>query len=183
MAKYNINWLLKEAAKKDRIEYVFFWGYKPEEDGTITKNCLSQWWEASFEVDGITYKSAEHWLKVEKARLFNDDEMVERILKSSSPAKAEKLGRLVFNVDDELWKKRSIELVKEGAIHKFEQNPELKEFLLSTGDAVLAESSPLDNIWGIGLTRDHHHAEEPSKWKGTNLLGFALMEARDELRK
>jgi len=46
---------------------------------------------------------------------------------------------------------------------------------------VLVEASPVDSIWGIGLANDHEHAEQPEFWKGTNLLGFALMEARDKL--
>jgi len=48
---------------------------------------------------------------------------------------------------------------------------------------VLVEASPVDPIWGIGLAKDHPDALLPGKWKGTNLLGFALMEVRDELMK
>lgn len=183
MTKYNLEWLLKEVEKEDRMKYVLFWGHQPTKDGSIGATCMSQWFddETSFVVDGIRYQTAEHWMMAEKARLFDDPEMVERILASNSAAKAKKLGRMVHNFDSEKWDANAFEIVKQGSIHKFGQNPLLKEYLLQTGSRVLVEASPLDPIWGIGLARDHEHAEQPAFWKGRNLLGFALMEARDVL--
>lgn len=61
-------------------------------------------------------------------------------------------------------------------------DPQLRAYLLSTGDRVLVEASPMDRIWGIGLAADDERALDPSRWRGLNLLGFALMEARDRLR-
>lgn len=183
MVKYNLKWLLEEVEKEKRIKYVFFWGHQPQRDGTVGPTCMSQWFdnESSFVVDGINYQTAEHWMMAEKARLFDDPEMEERILASNSAAKAKKLGRLVHNFDSEKWEEHAFEIVKQGSIHKFGQNPPLKEYLLKTGQRVLVEASPLDTIWGIGLAKDHIHASQPAFWKGTNLLGFALMEARDAL--
>ncbi len=64
---------------------------------------------------------------------------------------------------------------------KFEQHPDLRAFLSGTGDAVLVEASPMDKVWGIGLAEDHADAQDPSRWQGANLLGFALMDVRDAL--
>ena len=66
---------------------------------------------------------------------------------------------------------------------KFGQNYDLKDFLLSTADKIIVEASPVDPVWGIGLAKDHDDASLPDKWRGLNLLGFALMEVRDELHK
>lgn len=52
---------------------------------------------------------------------------------------------------------------------------------MGTGSRVLAEASPRDRIWGIGLVKDSEFAERPERWPGLNLLGFALMEARTRL--
>ena len=52
-----------------------------------------------------------------------------------------------------------------------------------TGDSVLVEASPYDAIWGIRLAASSPEAQDPMKWRGQNLLGFALMEVRDELRR
>lgn len=183
--KYTIEWLLKKVEQEELTKYLFFWGHQPQKDGTIGASCLSQWFDdsASFVVNKIHYQTAEHWMMAEKARLFKDEEMVERILGSNSAAKAKKLGRLVHNFDSNVWTEHAFGIVKQGSIYKFGQNPALKKFLLQTGERVLVEASPLDNIWGIGLSRDHQHAANPSFWKGQNLLGFALMEARDVLRE
>lgn len=183
MAKYDVDWLLQSIEQGKDLEYLFFWGHRPSKDGKIGPSCLSQWWPSSFSVAGVTYKSAEHWMMASKARMFKDDEMLERILKASSAAKAEKLGRLIYNVDEVFWAEQRYELAKEGAYHKFVQAPKLKAYLLSTGDKILAESSPLDNTWGIGITRDHKNAPYPGLWPGKGLLGFALMEVRDLIRE
>jgi len=66
-------------------------------------------------------------------------------------------------------------------VHKFRQNPALGDFLRSTRTKVLVEASPLDRIWGIGLSADAPEAQDPLRWRGLNLLGFALMEAREQL--
>ena len=54
---------------------------------------------------------------------------------------------------------------------------------MNTGNQVLVEASPVDTIWGIGLAQDNPAAEDPDTWKGLNLLGFALMEVREQLNK
>lgn len=163
-------------------KFLFFWGHQPNKDGSISKTCFSQWWLSSFKVEGITYKTAEHWMMAKKAALFNDNSILEKIIASNSPAEAKKLGREVKNYDDKLWLANRFEIVKQGNYHKFSQNTDLKKFLINTKDRVLVEASPVDPIWGIGMASDDKDVLNPGKWKGLNLLGFALMEVRDELK-
>ena len=163
-------------------KFLFFWGHQPNKDGSISKTCFSQWWLSSFEVDKVIYKTAEHWMMARKAELFKDDEVLAKIIKANSPAEAKKLGREVRNYDDKLWLDNRYEIVKQGNYHKFSQNVDLKKFLINTNDRVLVEASPVDAIWGIGMAGDHKDVMNPKKWKGLNLLGFALMETRDELK-
>jgi len=137
---------------------------------------------SSFKVDGIEYKSAEHFMMAKKAELFEDFEIMNQIIKANSPADVKKLGREVKNYNDAIWLENRYEIVKTGNFYKFSQNPELQKFLSSTGEKVLVEASPVDAIWGIGLASDHKNANNPKEWKGLNLLGFALMEVRDELK-
>jgi ribA/ribD-fused uncharacterized protein len=75
-----------------------------------------------------------------------------------------------------------IALVVTGNLAKFGQHPELRDFLLGTGARVLVETSPVDRIWGTGLAADHEYSTSPEHWPGLNLLGFALMEVRHQLR-
>lgn len=178
--KYSIEKLVSE---NQNNKYLFFWGHQPNKDGSISKTCFSQWWLSSFEVENVTYKTAEHWMMAKKAELFNDNEIAEKIILADSPAEAKKLGREVKNYVDSVWLENRFEIVRQGNFYKFSQNKSLKEFLINTKERILVEASPVDPIWGIGMATDHKEVNNPEKWKGLNLLGFALMEVRDELKK
>lgn len=121
-------------------------------------------------------------MMAQKARLFEDEKIFHQVVSCSSPAETKKLGRLVENFDNLLWDRHKYSLVKQGNYHKFSQHPDLQEYLLNTGDRVLVEASPVDRIWGIGLAKSDENIYNPANWKGENLLGFALMEVRDELK-
>ncbi len=97
-----------------------------------------------------------------KARLFGDEDALQRILVAPDPKSAKANGREVRDFDDKVWKENARRLVTEGNVHKFSQNEELKSFLLGTGDAVLVEAAPRDQIWGIGLGQDNPKAHDPS---------------------
>ncbi|HET7863559.1 MAG TPA: NADAR family protein [Burkholderiaceae bacterium] len=161
--------------------YLFFWGHQPQKDGSIGKTCFSQWFEAAFTVDGTPYATAEHFMMAEKARLFADEGARARILSAGTPAQAKKLGRGVQGFDEHAWNQARFEIVVQGNLAKFSQNPPLAEFLSQTGDRVLVEASPVDSIWGIGLAATDPDAATPQRWRGLNLLGFALMEVRAAL--
>ncbi|GHG55270.1 NADAR family protein [Streptomyces griseocarneus] len=173
--------LTAAVARGERLKYVYFWGHQPRRDGSLGAGCFSQWWPSPFSVDGTVYATAEHWMMAGKARLFGDAEAEARAIAATHPKKAKDAGRSVRGFDDERWLRHRFELVVEGSMHKFGQDPELCAYLLGTGDRVLVEASPLDRIWGIGLAADDEAAQDPARWRGLNLLGFALMEARQRL--
>ena len=108
-----------------RVKYVFFWGHRPSRDGSITKNCLSQWFAASFEVDGVRYQSAEHFMMAEKARLFGDNDAVTRILKANNPGAAKAIGREVREFEEKVWIAHRCSVAIKGNFGKFSQNPSL----------------------------------------------------------
>ncbi|EYT83597.1 hypothetical protein CF54_06415, partial [Streptomyces sp. Tu 6176] len=164
------------------IKYLHFWGHSPRPDGRVGASCLSQWWPSPFTVDGVAYATAEHWMMAGKARLFGDAEGERRVLAAGHPAQAKKAGRLVHGFDDAIWARERFGIVVEGSVHKFAAHPALRDFLLATGDRVLVEASPVDRVWGIGLAAGDEAASDPERWRGPNLLGFALMEARERLR-
>ena len=135
---------------------------------------MSQWSDHDFEVDGDHYKTAEHFMMGEKARLFGDEETRAKILASNHPGDAKKLGRQVRGFKEPLWTERRVEIVVRGNVAKFGQNPELKAYLLGTGERILVEASPKDKIWGIGLAAKDDGADDPKRWKGLNLLGLCV---------
>ena len=173
--------LLAYFAQGHRPEYLLFWGHQSPKSG-VNKSCFSQWFEAEFTVDGIRYRTAEHFMMAGKARLFGDDETCERILAARTPGEAKKLGREIRDFDEAARVAARLDIVTRGNIEKFAQNPALGAFLLGTGHQVLVEASPVDPIWGIGRAATDPAAQDPREWKGLNLLGFALMAAREALR-
>jgi ribA/ribD-fused uncharacterized protein len=162
--------------------YFFFWGHRSREGERVGKWCLSQWWPAPFEVDGTRYPTAEHFMMAEKARLFGDADAAARILATADPSKAKGLGRKVRGYDDATWSAHRYAIVVRGNLAKFGHNPALAAFLTHLREDVLVEASPVDAIWGIGLAEKDLDARDPERWRGLNLLGFALTEVREHLR-
>lgn len=180
MEKYNINWLIKESTNKN-LDFIYFWGHTDRKNQGIGKFCFSQWYESEFSFNDVLYKTAEHWMMAQKALLFNDQISFNRAINAASAKDAKTIGRGVKNYDEKIWKENRTEIVVQGNIHKFVQNPMLGDFLIKTGTKILVEASPYDSIWGIGLSADDIKARDVNTWKGLNLLGFALMEVRDFL--
>lgn len=90
-------------------------------------------------------------------------------------------GSIGAGFDQQTWEAERFDIVVAGNLGKFGQNPGLKTCLTGTRNRVLVEASPLDRIWGIGLTRDDPAAADPARRQGLNLLGFALMQVRATL--
>lgn len=178
----NLEQLTEQVSRGERVKWLLFWGHRPMPDGRLSASCLSQWWPSPFEVDGVRYATAEHWMMASKARLFGDAEAERAALDAATPAQAKNAGRLVRGFDDAVWQRERFGIVVEGSVHKFSSDEALRGYLLGTGGRVLVEASPLDRIWGIGLAADDARAKDPARWRGLNLLGFALMEARERLR-
>lgn len=180
---YNLKWLTEKFDAGEKMKFLFFWGHSKNSNNEIGKSCFSQWFELPFTVKGITYNTAEHWMMAGKALLFNDLIAFDKIVKAGSPAEAKKMGRSINGFDDLVWREKRIDIVVTGNIHKFNQYPDYATYLVNTNDRILVEASPVDAIWGIGLSKDDEYVDNPNRWKGENLLGFALMEARDFLVK
>lgn len=181
--KHTLQHIQYEFNSKQQLKFLFFWGHTPSKDGSITKSCFSQWWEDGFTVNNEAYKTAEHWMMAEKARVFNDEEIRKKILTVHHPQEAKQLGRKVKNFDPTVWDEQKFNIVVKGNYHKFSQHEDLQQFLLNTKNRVLVEASPRDRIWGIGMSQNNEKASNPNLWRGQNLLGFALMEVRDRLNK
>lgn len=172
--------LLDYVNRGNEVEYVLFWG--PQERGsTISKSCLSQWYASAFEEGGIKFPTAEHYMMYQKAKLFGDHKACEKVLHASKPMEAKAIGHAVNGFKRELWEDKRFEIVVNGNLAKFSQNRELCKFLIDSGNRVLVEASPHDRIWGIGLAQEDPASADPNTWQGLNLLGFALMEVRDQL--
>ncbi|WP_246142818.1 NADAR family protein [Nocardioides rubriscoriae] len=174
--------LVERERAGESLELTFFWTHESDDHTTVGRECFSQWWVAPFDVDGRTYLTAEHWMMAEKARVFGDRESESAVLGVASPAEAKALGRGVRGFDSAVWAEHRFDVVVRGNAAKFAQHPALGRVLDGTGDSTLVEASPDDLIWGIGFAEDDPAAASPRAWRGLNLLGFALVQARAVLR-
>lgn len=164
-------------------EFFFFREHRSASRGPTGPACLSQWWPSPFSIDDTDFPTAIHFMMACKARMFGDENAVDRILSTAAPKVAFTVGRQVKGFDREVWESKREQIVMEGNVAKFSQDPELSDYLLETGDNVLIFANPTDKIWGTGVDALDLRSRYPERWRGLNLLGFLLMELRSQLSK
>jgi len=159
-------------------KFTFFWN-----------GPFSQWEESEFTIDDISYNTAEQYMMAEKARLFGDEDTLEKIMEADDPSTQKALGRLVEDFDDDLWcedeengRPRCWNIVWRGNMAKFSQNPHLLKTLLKTEGTTLVEASPQDLRWGIGWRANEAGAKNRETWRGNNWLGEVLTCIRELLK-
>jgi len=153
-----------------REQFTFFWG-----------GPFSQWHVAPFTIDGQYYNTAEQFMMAEKARMFGDSDALRAILIAKDPSVQKFEGRMVRGFEKERWDAAARDIVYRGNRAKFTTHRDLLQLLFDTEGTSLAEASPMDTIWGIGLAADAVDANDRSKWLGTNWLGETLQRLRDDL--
>jgi ribA/ribD-fused uncharacterized protein len=151
---------------------------------------FSQWLRADMEVDGVSYNCTEQYMMAEKAKLFGDDEALQKIMAAQHPRDQKAAGREVKGFVKEEWERIEENgkpfcwnRVYKANLHKFTQNKGLLHELMITDGTTLVEASPYDEIWGIKLAEDDPRAFDRSQWQGTNWLGEVLTQLREDLKK
>lgn len=157
---------------------VFFW--RLQGDNAWLSN-----WSPHPVVDlaGHRFPTAEHHIMFLKAELMGDRLAASAILRAPSPAEAKRLGRLVRNWDEARWVAMRESLMFTVLYAKASQNPAVGERLLQTGECLIAEASPFDRVWGIGLPMASARVTPVVLWPGLGLLGKQWMEVRTVLRE
>ena len=79
------------------------------------------------------------------------------------------------------WKRLSEQIMAVACKAKFEENPELLQFLKDTGDRTIIEARTDDKFWGAGLHIKDTRIQDQTKWPGKNKLGSILMELRQSV--
>lgn len=153
---------------------------------------FSQWYPSYFKVHNnkigqydygtIMFNSAEQYMMFKKATLFEDHNSATLILGTDDPREQKRLGRGVQGFNKEAWEAIARYVVYQGNLEKFSQNTILREALLATGDTLLVEASPYDEIWGIKMSEAEAKITPKGKWRGTNWLGEVLTQVREDLK-
>ncbi|WP_444946014.1 NADAR family protein [Microbulbifer sp. VTAC004] len=157
---------------RETEKFYFFW-----------KHQFGQWTLRDIsDIDGQTYNCCEQYMMYKKAILFGDIKTADNILKEENPSEQQRLGRAVLGYESKTWDQHKLGVVWTANYLKFTQHEDLKERLLETNNKILAESSPHDLIWGIGLSSDDNRILNPDNWTGKNLLGEILMSIRSIIK-
>lgn len=151
-----------------------------------TNDCLSNFYPARFELKtkDKTYKftCSEQFFMWYKALTFKNFDVANEILAIGyNPKKYKSLGRQVKNYDDNVWNSKREQVMATAIRLKFEQNINMRNYLINTNDEILVECNPYDKIWACGLSNKQSF-NRPNTWRGDNKLGFLLMNLRESLK-
>ena len=179
--KYNVNNLHTlptelscfKVSSKTKDEIIGFFG---------ELNPFSNFYDSSFNYNGVKYNNSEQFIQHAKATYFEDEKTARDILCCNTPLEAKRLGKAVenFNIDD--WKSQALNICLPGIKCKFNQNEDLWNLLQSTGSKTLVESS-LDNFWGTGIPLYRSDSLDKEQWKSVGLLGKILVSIRSRYQR
>lgn len=129
---------------------------------------LSNMYPCEFVINGVKFKSVEHYFQYSKIK---NEDVKRSILSIESPAMTKILSSRNKRVDN--WEEIKLEVMYTGLKAKFSQNLDLKRLLLETEDELLEEGNTWnDRYWGV----DYYSRV------GENHLGKLLMRVREELK-
>jgi ribA/ribD-fused uncharacterized protein len=179
-AKKPVKRKLKKAPEVPEPEPILFHGPTPKEDNSQNYSNESS---HPILIDDVNYKTVQHFVQAQKAKVFNDQETYEKILKKAKTASsAKKYGEEVRDFKTEIWETKQDEIMEIGVRAKFVQHPSLRKQLTDTGDKMIGDADPRDFYWGIGTSLSTEKSKVPSKWKGMNKMGKLLMKLRKEFQ-
>jgi len=143
---------------------------------------LSNFYKVNFKENNLIFNCSEQYFMYQKCLTFNpkNNILLNKILSEVNSYKIKQFGRQVKNYNESVWNKARYGIMIKALRLKFTQNADIKAKLLSTNPKKLYEVSPYDSIWGIGLSVQEAMYTDPKHY-GSNLLGKALMQIRDEL--
>ena len=121
-----------------------------------------------------------------KAKHFGDDEIAEKILaEEDNPMVCKSLGRQIKNYNDQEWSKVRYDYMLKVNIEKYWQDEVLQKKIIDPkfDGLTFVEASPTDRIWGVCLRQSDPSIEDSKNWKGQNLLGKVVTEARAKILK
>jgi hypothetical protein len=130
--------------------------------------CFSNFSAHGFKLDGFYWPTSEHYFQAQK---FVGTPHSDQIRVVKTPKDAAKMGRDRSRPLRSDWEQVKDDIMRKAVLRKFETHEDIREELLSTGDAEIVENSPIDYYWGCG-----------ADGSGKNMLGIILMEVREILR-
>jgi ribA/ribD-fused uncharacterized protein len=142
---------------------------------------LASCYPCSIEVEGFVYNSFSSYVAFEKAKVFRDRSIMDKVRGSTKIEEAYSFGSQVKYFIDIVWAMVIPEIFRKGLRCKFSQNPTLLKMLAQTNGYTIVLASVESKKWGCGLALDNPLVNQRREWKGQNLLGELLTEIRYDL--
>lgn len=122
-------------------KYILFYGKDP----------FSNFSDHRVVYDGRLFNNSEQVFQWTKAMFFHDTQTAHQIWTCQTAGQAKAYGKRVNGFDKQSWDNINRDFMKHILKKKVEQNPEIKELLLTLGkDHKFVEASPTDRLWGVG---------------------------------
>ena len=148
----------------------------------FTRNSpFSNHFPSPFKINGESFNCLEQFLMVEKARTFDDQEAVHKIMAEKLPAKQKQAGKSIKGFDKHVWEQVAENKVFSGLLAKFEQNPICKDMLIDTANNIIIEANPYDKFWGAGVSLYSADLWNINQHPGKNIMGKLLVRVREHL--
>lgn len=141
---------------------IYFYGTRDQ------YGCFSNFSPHGFELDGFYWPTSEHYFQAQK---FAGTSHAEQIRQVKTPKDAAKMGRDRKRPLRSDWEQVKDDIMRKVVLCKIETHADIRKVLLSTGNELIVENSPIDYYWGCG-----------ADGSGKNMLGLILMEVRDIVR-
>jgi ribA/ribD-fused uncharacterized protein len=162
----------KQTSERETDEVVAFMG-----DGSVLSNLNMKY---PITINGVEYVCNEQFIQSEKAKMFNDSETENKIMKSRNPQQIKKFGYEVDGFLGYRWRRYREDIVRLAVKTKFTTHEEARKQLLATGSKKISEATK-DKTWGTGIRIDEETALTPEEWIGENKMGEILEDNRKEL--
>ena len=133
---------------------------------------FSNWSAHSIYYEGIEYKTVEHTYQCQKfsSETRQGRKLREQLIQQPSPAMAKQFAYENIEYILKNWEQVRVKIMFGIIRAKVHQHKDVSAALLKTGTSIIAEDSPVDYFWGLGLDRS-----------GKNMLGKIWMTVRSEL--
>ncbi len=182
--KYTMTWFRKTLQTEPQIRFRLFENALPY--GKRMPDVLSAWSPCCFVPlcfpEEEAFYSASAFILYAKALFSGKQSLINRVRRSNG--NAEVLSALAFEINshpDKEWDRIFPGMLALAQYFKFSQNQDLREFLLSTDNDILLCLDSKDLLLGCRIILNETTGKQ--EILGENLLGFAIMNARDEIRK
>lgn len=107
--------------------------------------CFSNFSKHSFVINGIVYKTSEHYFQSKK---FEGSIFEKETILVKTPMEAANLGHDRSKPLREDWENVKNKIMYDAVFAKFKSNKDIKNILISTGDEVIIEATKEDYYWG-----------------------------------